>query len=76
MNDRPVPKLSTKLMNEMCIDSILHKGTNKMVCPVLLDNPLHELEVTSYCRKFFSSGLNFLKLDVEWIVLVVFNPEK
>jgi hypothetical protein len=47
-----------------------------MAYPALLDNPLHELEVTSHCRKFFSSDPNFLKLNVERIVLVVFNPEK
>jgi hypothetical protein len=47
-----------------------------MVRPVLFDNPLHELEITSFCRKLFVSGLTFLKLNVEWIVLVVFNPEK
>jgi hypothetical protein len=33
-------------------------------------------KLTSLCRKFFSSVLNLLKLNVEWVVLVVFNPEK
>jgi hypothetical protein len=42
-----------------------------------LRNSLHEREATSYLScKILYSDLNFLELNVEWIVLVVFNPAR
>jgi hypothetical protein len=50
---------------------------NWKVSPSFFDSSLHELKVNSHIvAKFLSSGLNSLKLDIEWIVLVVLNPEK